>query len=112
MLAISDIVIVGYSVQFPDVANAWLAAVAYRPDTRTLRPAFRWLSLAAGLVSGAFTIFMFVKGNVGTRIELSIICCPSTLAMVALAMGAPSLAGAIMRGSHQAHSLRGPDERR
>jgi hypothetical protein len=29
-----------------------------------------------------------------------------------LAMGAPSLAGAIMRGSHEAHTLRGPDEHR
>jgi hypothetical protein len=111
-LALVVMVWVGFSRQYRDVENAWLAAMAYTRDGRTLRPAFRWLALAAGVGSGAFSIFMFLRGNVETRIEVSIICCPSTLAMGALAMGAPSLAGAIMRGRHEAHTLREPDERR
>jgi hypothetical protein len=111
-LVLSIIVEVGYSRQYPDVTGAWLAATVYGRDRQTLRPAFRWLALVAGLASGALTIFMFFKGNAEVRIGASIICCPMSLAMVALAMGAPALAGAIMRGSHEAHTLLGPENHR
>jgi hypothetical protein len=111
-LVILTIVEVGFSRQYPAIYNAWLTTVVFEEDKRTLRPIFRGLALVAGLASGVITIFKFVKGNVEARVEAAVVCCPISLAMVALAMGAPLLAGAIMRGSHEAHTLREPENHR